>query len=145
MLASDGDFVNEEEAMFTNVHHVTYVVESVEQMAQYLETNFGLKPERTDDFWEGGYKAIVYRIGPTVVDFAEPTRDDTAYARQLKESGPGVNHVAWAVEGIDQVFQHLEAKGNEFMKGPSPSPYGYTTVNIATSSSHGIRFQLAEG
>ena len=79
------------------------------------------------------------------MDFAEPTRDVTPYARQLKESGPGVNHVAWAVEGIDQVFQQLEAKSNEFMKGPSPSPYGYRTVNIATSSSDGIRFQLAEG
>ena len=30
--------------MFTKVHHVTYVVESVQQMADYLERNFGLTP-----------------------------------------------------------------------------------------------------
>ncbi len=34
--------------MFTKVHHVTYVVESIQQMAEYLVRNFGLTPERTD-------------------------------------------------------------------------------------------------
>jgi len=28
--------------MFTKVHHVTYVVEDTDEMANYLETNFGL-------------------------------------------------------------------------------------------------------
>lgn len=32
--------------MFTKVHHVTYVVESLQQMADYLERNFGLSPDR---------------------------------------------------------------------------------------------------
>ena len=52
--------------MFTKVHHVTYVVESIQQMADYLEKNFGLKPERTDEFADRGFKAIMYQIGPTL-------------------------------------------------------------------------------
>ena len=32
--------------MFTKVHHVTYVVESIDQMAEYMEKNFGLKVKR---------------------------------------------------------------------------------------------------
>lgn len=71
--------------MFTKVHHVTYVVESIDQMAEYMEKNFGLKAARTDEIGERGYKSILYPIGPTMVDFFEPTRDDTAMARQLKE------------------------------------------------------------
>ena len=35
--------------MFTKVHHVTYVVRNVQHMADYLEDNFGLKPERTGE------------------------------------------------------------------------------------------------
>ena len=35
--------------MFTKVHHVTYVIESVQQMADYLESNFGLKPAKTGE------------------------------------------------------------------------------------------------
>jgi methylmalonyl-CoA epimerase len=132
--------------MFTKVHHVTYVVENVQEMAEYLERNFGLKPERADEMTAQGYKSILYRIGPTIVDFFEPTREDTAMARQLRESGPGVAHVAWGVAGIDQVFQELKRKGNQLRgDGPSVSPFGYKTVSIEPSSSHGIYFQLAEG
>ena len=67
-------------------------------------------------------------------------------ARQLKETGPGVAHVAWGVEGIDRVFQDLKAKGNEMLgDAPSASPFGYKTLSIEPSSSQGIYFQLAEG
>jgi len=130
--------------MFTKVHHVTYVVENVQQMADYLDRNFGLKPESTGENPER--KFILYRIGPTIMDFFEPTSEDTAMGRQLKESGPSVAHVAWGVEGIDQLFQDLKSKGNE-MRGdaPSTSPFGYKTLSIETGSSHGIYFQLAEG
>ncbi len=132
--------------MFTKVHHVTYVVESIREMADYLDKNFGLKPEQTDDFTDRGFKAIMYHIGPTLVDFFEPTRDDTAAAKQLREMGPGVMHVAWGIEGIDQAFRELKGKGNEMRgDGPSTSPYGYKTISIEPGSSHGIYFQLAEG
>ncbi|MCH8279111.1 MAG: VOC family protein [Chloroflexi bacterium] len=132
--------------MFTKVHHVTYVVESIQEMAEYLERNFGLKAAQTDDIGERGFKSILYHIGPTMVDFFEPTRDDTALARQLKEQGPGVAHVAWGIQGIDQAFQDLKGKGNQMRgDGPSVSPFGYKTLSIEPSSSHGVYFQLAEG
>ena len=87
--------------MLTFVHHVTYVVESIQEMADYLEKNFGLRPERTDEVMDLGFKSILYRIGPTMVDFFEPIKDDSTMARQLKATGPGVMHVAWGVDGID--------------------------------------------
>ena len=132
--------------MFNKVHHVTYVVNSVQEMSDYLQNNFGMKPESVDEFQDRGYKSILYRVGDTIVDFFEPTRDDTSMARQLKETGPGVAHVAWGVDGIDQLFQDLKSNGNE-MRGDSPttSPFGYKTLSIETTSSHGIYFQLAEG
>ena len=130
--------------MFTKVHHVTYVVESAQQMADYLETNFGLKPSSTGE--NPDRKFLIYHVGPTIMDFFEPTTEDSGIARQLKENGPGVAHVAWGVDGIDQVFEELRNKGNELRgDGPSNSPFGYKTLNIDTSSSHGILFQLAEG
>jgi methylmalonyl-CoA/ethylmalonyl-CoA epimerase len=132
--------------MLNKVHHVTYVVESTSDMAAYMEKNFGLKPLSTDEFTERGFKSILYRIGETLVDFFEPLRDDTSAARQLKATGPGVMHVAWGVDGIDEAFKSLKGSGNQ-MSGdaPSISPFGYKTANIETGSAHGIHFQLAEG
>ncbi len=113
-------------------------------MAEYLETNFGLMPEKTGE--NPDRKFLLYHIGPTIMDFFEPTTEDSGIARQLKEQGPGVAHVAWGVEGIDQVFQDLKGKGNELRgDAPSNSPFGYKTLNIDTKSSQGVLFQLAEG
>ena len=132
--------------MLNKVHHVTYVVESTSDMAAYMERSFGIKPISTDEFAEQGFKSILFRIGETLVDFFEPTREDTTMARQLKATGPGVMHVAWGVDGIDAVFKSLQGNGNQ-MRGDAPaiSPFGYKTANIETESSHGIHFQLAEG
>ena len=67
-------------------------------------------------------------------------------ARQLQATGPGVMHVAWGVDGIGQLFNDLQANGNEMRgDGPSASPFGYLTASIEPASSHGIYFQLAEG
>ncbi len=113
-------------------------------MAEYLENSFGLKPEKTGEIPDR--KFLLYHIGPTIMDFFEPTTDDSGIARQLKEQGPGVAHAAWGVEGIDQVFQDLKGKGNELGgDAPSTSPFGYKTLNIDTKSSQGVLFQLAEG
>ena len=132
--------------MLNKVHHVTYAVESVADMAAYLDRNFSLKPIRADEFTERGFKSILYQIGETLVDFFEPLRDDTPLARQLRESGPGVMHVAWGVDDIDQIFNDLKAKGNELRgEAPSVSPFGYKTASIEPSSSHSVYFQLAEG
>ena len=132
--------------MLNKVHHVTYVVENISDMAAYMEKSFDIKPISTDEFPDQGFKSILFRIGDTLVDFFEPLRDDTTMARQLKATGPGVMHVAWGVEGIDAAFQSLQNSGST-MRGDAPavSPFGYKTANIETDSSHGIHFQLAEG
>ena len=36
--------------MLNKVHHVTYVVESISDMAVYMENSFGVKPISTDEF-----------------------------------------------------------------------------------------------
>ena len=132
--------------MFTKVHRVSYRVEDADQIAEYMEKNFGLKPERTGDWPHAGHKWVLYRIGTTIVDFRQPTRDDTELGRELKEKGPGVRLVAWTVEGIDQIIQDLKRTGAEVRtENPQTSGFGYKTINIDPSSSHGIRFQLVEG
>ena len=132
--------------MLNKIHHVTYVVESISDMATYMEKSFGIKPISTDEFPEQGFKSILFRIGETLVDFFEPLREDTTMARQLKDTGPGVMHVAWGVDSVDAAFKSLQDSGST-MRGDAPavSPFGYKTANIETDSSLGIHFQLAEG
>ena len=137
--------------MFKHVHHVHYVVHNRDEMVAYMERNFGLKPESLNQDNEHGMKNAMYSAGQTVIDFVEPTKPDTDMARYLQNNGPGVFHVAWAVDNVRQLAQDLAAKGNRLMTGGNTtdgittSPHGgYLSTNIQLEDSLGIWFSLVE-
>ena len=157
--------------MINKVHHVAYVVPDINVMAAYIEKYFGLKPEGVAEPPGWGFKAMLYQIGETEMEFAQPILDATGeavvrrepalmFAKQLKERGPGLTHVAWGVDGIEKIFHDLQARGFHFdttgghATAVHPSVVGgYDVLNLHPKhvgpdyekSAHGVFFQLAEG
>ena len=133
--------------MFKYLHHVNYVVENLDAMMEYLERNFGMKPERTE-VSKGNHPAreAVYYAGITEIQVVEPLDTTSAAARHLAKNGPGVTHVAWGVQDSEPLFQRLVENGNEMRRNAvSVAPRGYKTINIEPSDvSHGVGFQLIE-
>src|SRR5262245_15206901 len=115
--------------MFEKVHHVTYVVYSIREIAEYMEKTFGMKPWRADEWGldhefkaARGTRTLLYKIGGTILDFSEPWLDENdnaiyqgggaaLWAKQLNESGPGIFHVGWGVSNMDQINTDLLKKG----------------------------------
>ena len=133
--------------MFKFVHHVHYVVRDRDAMVDYIEKNFGMKPEKLEVYADRGMKDALYRVGPTLIEITEPLDANSGIGQHLAKHGPGVYHVAWGVEHLHQVAQDLAAKGNTLRGegGITQSPRGYLTANIVPESSLGLWFQLAEG
>lgn len=133
--------------MLKYLHHVNYVVENLEAMVDYMEANFGMKPERIE-ISKGNHpaKEAVYFAGITEIQIVEPLDTTSAAARHLAEHGPGVTHVAWGIKQSEDLFAHLVENGNEMRRNyVSVAPRGYKTINIEPSAvSHGVGFQLIE-
>ena len=81
--------------MFLYVHHVHYVVNNCDEMAAYMEKNFGMKPDFIGINSNG--KEARYKIDKTQIQMVEPL-PGSKQERYLAEHGPGVYHVAWAVK-----------------------------------------------
>ena len=133
--------------MFRHVHHVHYVVSDRDAMVDYIEKNFGLKPEKLEEHTDRGMKDALYKVGPTLIEITEPTDPNSGIGQHLAQHGPGVYHVSWGVDNIRQVARDLAAKGNKLrgQGGVTQSPRGYQSVNIEPDSSLGLWFQLSEG
>ena len=129
------------------IHHVTYVVDDVSKVIEFLEKSFDLQPTEVVDNPKRGLKEAYYKIGPTIVDFFQPMRDDADHAKFLREKGPGISHVGWLVEDIDGVARDLVSRGANTRDGDhgSVSPHGYKTLSIDPPNAAGILFQMAEG
>jgi methylmalonyl-CoA/ethylmalonyl-CoA epimerase len=133
--------------MFKFVHHVHYVVSDRDAMVAYLDKNFGMKPERLEDHADRGLKEALYQVGPTLIEFTQPTDPNSGIGQHLAQYGPGVYHVSWGVDNIRQVARDLMARGNKLrgQGGVTQSARGYHSINIELADSLGIWFQLSEG
>ncbi len=134
--------------MLKYAHHVHYIVHNLDEMIAYMDKNFGMKPDSVDEHKEygGGLKEALYRVDKTLIDIIEPTNPDSSLGQFLRENGPGMLHVAWAIDDIEQAAKDLAQKGNEFSseQAITRSVRGYREINIDRESSHGIWFQLCE-
>jgi methylmalonyl-CoA/ethylmalonyl-CoA epimerase len=132
--------------MFTFVHHVHYVVEDLEKVISYMEKNFEMVPQHQGENTERAYREAIYKVGPTLIEFTQPTKADTSMAKFLQKKGPGVYHVAWGTELLEEKAKRLASKGVKLRdSGIGRSPRGYKTLNFDPSDSIGTLFQLAQG
>lgn len=133
--------------MFKYLHHVNYVVENLDDMVEYLEKNFDMKPDRIE-ISKGNHPAreAVYFAGMTEIQVVQPLDTTSSAARHLAKHGPGVTHVAWGVKDAETLLDRALANGNVSRRPKvSVAPRGYKTVNIEPSkASHGMGFQFIE-
>jgi methylmalonyl-CoA/ethylmalonyl-CoA epimerase len=128
--------------MFLYVHHVHYVVKNCDEMAAYMEKNFGLKPDFIGINSNG--KEARYKIDKTQIQMVEPL-PGSKQERYLAEHGPGVYHVAWAVKDAEQAAKDLKQKGNKLLQSKGTTRDNDPVSNIDPASSLGVRFQLVTG
>jgi 4-hydroxyphenylpyruvate dioxygenase-like putative hemolysin len=130
--------------MLKFVHHIQYVVNNRDEFVVYMEKNFGLKLDEPEER-EAGSKHALFKIGQTEIQVSEPA-PGSGQAEFLAQHGPGVAHVAWAIDNVTQVAQQLRSNGNTLRgeQGFTQSPHGYLAINIDPKDSMGIHFQLIE-
>jgi methylmalonyl-CoA/ethylmalonyl-CoA epimerase len=133
--------------MLNFVHHVRILVHNADDMVEYMEKNFGMKPVKVQVYESRGMKNAIYKVGETNLEFTEPLDMNSRMGQFLTQEGPGVYHIAFGVDNLRQVAGKLSAKGNKMrgQDGITQSAEGYLTANIDPESSLGFPFQLAEG
>jgi methylmalonyl-CoA/ethylmalonyl-CoA epimerase len=107
--------------MFTAVDHIGFVVADVEQAIAFYGEAFGLteweriaQPERHADI-------AAARLGGALIELIAPTSDAAAFAKFLREKGPGMHHIAYRVDDIGAALAELSARGVPLIdKEPRP-------------------------
>jgi methylmalonyl-CoA/ethylmalonyl-CoA epimerase len=135
--------------MLKHVHHIHYLVHDRDVMVDYLDKNFGMKPDQLFEDKQNNRKEAIYKVDKTQLQIVEPLDATSVQGRHLAQHGPGVYHVAWAIDNLRTVVPELIAKGNKLKFNEElantdilKSPRGYPNCNIDPASSHGLWFQL---
>lgn len=97
--------------MFTIVDHIGFAVADVEEAIAHYSAAFGLTEWERISLPDRHMVLGVARLGDTLLELIAPTSDQAAFAKFLKDKGPGVHHVAYRVDDINAALAELKERG----------------------------------
>lgn len=107
--------------MFTQVDHIGFAVNDVEEGIAFYSQAFGLTDWERISLPDRHMAVGVARLGDTLLELIAPTSEEAAFARFLRERGPGVHHIAYRVDDIRAALAELAARGVPLIdKEPRP-------------------------
>ena len=110
--------------MFEYIHHIAYVVSDMDDAVRIFRDTFELElSDRRVIGEEHSVEMAAFRCGPTLIELLRPI-NDPALTQSLEEHGPGLHHVAFAMDDLPARIAELRDKG-VFASEPFVAPTGW--------------------
>ena len=97
--------------MFTRIDHIGVAVEYLDAAIKLYERNFEMELVHRETVESQGVEAVLLDVGDGHVELLAPLGPDTPVGKFIAKKGPGIHHVAYAVEDIDATLASLKDQG----------------------------------
>ncbi len=97
--------------MFDRIDHVGVATEDLESAIALYEGAFGMPVAHRETVESQGVEAVLLDVGDGHVELLAPLGPDTPVGKYLEKKGPGLHHVAYAVDDIDAALSKLKEAG----------------------------------
>lgn len=101
--------------MFGRIDHVGVAVEDLEAAIALYARGFEMELAHRETVESQGVEAVLLDVGDGHVELLRPLGPETAVGKFLARKGPGLHHVAYAVEDIDATLSRLSDAGFELI------------------------------
>jgi len=134
-------------SLFTAIDHVGVAVTDLDEALDFYATAFGMHvvhEERNED--QGVHEAML-AVGDsqTQIQLLAPLRPDSAIARFLDRSGPGLQQIAYRVDDLDTVCATLRERGLRLLYDEPRSGTAGSRINfIHPKDAGGVLVELVE-
>jgi len=129
-------------ARITKINHIAIVVPDIEESLSFWRDSLGLKLQNIEEV--PSQKAVVAFLptGGSELELVQPTADDTGAAKYLKDRGPGMHHICFEVDDIDEMLENLKASGVRLINESPIALDGRKMAFIHPKSSNGVLVEL---
>ncbi len=129
------------------LHHIAVVVRNIDKAVQYYQFLGIATVEREVMFPESKPKirAKFVQIGSVPIEFIQPIEGESDYKEFLDSKGEGVQHIAFAVDNLDEEMVKLVVKGvSVIVKGKAPAAFGSSSAYFDTRQVGDFAIQLIQ-
>jgi methylmalonyl-CoA/ethylmalonyl-CoA epimerase len=101
--------------VFGRIDHIGVVVEDLDATIELYSKSFAMELAHRETVEEQGVEAVLLDVGDGHVELLAPLGPETPVGKYLARKGPGLHHVAYAVDDIDSTLERLAASGIELI------------------------------
>jgi methylmalonyl-CoA/ethylmalonyl-CoA epimerase len=95
----------------SHIEHIGIAVTSLETAIPYYETLLGIKCYATEVVADQKVKTAFFKVGQTKIELLESTDPEGPIGKFLEKKGPGVHHLAFAVDDVNSALQQASDAG----------------------------------
>ena len=129
----------------TEIDHVGIAVEDLERAVQEYRRLLGVEPAHRERVDDQGVEEVLFRVGSSFIQLLGALRPETPVGRSLARRGPGVHHVAYRVEDIEDALAHLREEGARLVDdAPRPGSRDTLIAFVHPASMDGVLVELVQ-
>ncbi|MEI6680964.1 MAG: methylmalonyl-CoA epimerase [Mariniphaga sp.] len=95
----------------SHIEHIGIAVASLETAIPYYETLLGTKCYAVEEVSDQKVKTAFFKVGQTKIELLESTDPEGPIGKFLEKKGPGIHHIAFAVDDVDIALQEANDAG----------------------------------
>ena len=129
------------------IDHVGIAVADLDAAIAMYESAFGMRCVHTEVNEEQGVREAMLAVGDSgsYLQLLAPLSPDSTIGRFLDENGPGIQQMAYRVDSIDAVSEHLRAQGMRLLYDEPRTGTAGSRVNfVHPKSAGGVLVELVE-
>jgi methylmalonyl-CoA/ethylmalonyl-CoA epimerase len=97
--------------MLSRIDHIGVATDDLDGAIALYEGTMGMPVSHRETVESQGVEAVLLDVGEGHVELLRPLGPDTPIGRYLERRGPGLHHVAYAVQDIEGVLANLRESG----------------------------------
>jgi methylmalonyl-CoA/ethylmalonyl-CoA epimerase len=131
----------------TRIDHVGIAVADLDAAIAFYEKAYGMRCAHVEVNEEQGVREAMMEVGDSgsYVQLLAPLNPDTTIGKFLDKNGPGIQQMAYRVDDIDEVSEHLRSEGLRLLYDEPRKGTAGSRVNfIHPKSAGGVLVELVE-
>jgi methylmalonyl-CoA/ethylmalonyl-CoA epimerase len=121
------------------IHHLGVAVADLDEALETYRRLFGATLEHRSTVADQGVDAMSLLVGGSRIELVAPTDDDSPVGRFVASRGPGMHHVAYAVDDVEAAIAALAEEGVELIdQAPRTGLFGLEVAFVHPDAVHGV-------